>query len=76
MQLQEKEKSQRHYLGKVESHLFAIKVSLMQSQSRLSCSQSITEIDPDPPERPEVLELHFWVKRTEQGLKTGLESEK
>lgn len=39
----------RHYLGKVESHLFPTKVSLMQSQSGLGCSQSITETDPDPP---------------------------
>jgi len=45
----------------------------MQSESRLGRSQSITEADPDPPEGLEVLELHLWVKGTEQGLKAGLE---
>ena len=44
----------------------------MQPQPRLGCSQSITETDPDPPERPEVLELHLWVEGPEQGLKAGL----
>lgn len=65
--------AKRHYLGKVQSHLFAVQVGLVESESRLSCSQSIAETDPDPPERLEVLELHLRVEGTEQGLKTGLE---
>lgn len=59
-------------LSKVESYLFAVEVCLMQSESCLSCSQSIPETDPDPPEGLKVLELHLWVKWTEQSLKASL----
>lgn len=73
MQQAEKDGLQRPYLSKVESHLFAVEVRLVESESRLSCSQSVTEADPDPPERLEVLELHLRVEWAEQGLKTGLQ---
>lgn len=72
----EKDEFQRHYLSEVQSHLFAVEVSLVESESCLGCSQSITETDPDSPERLEVLELHLWVERTEQGLKTGLKRQR
>lgn len=64
---------QRPHLGEIQSHLFAVEVSLVESESRFGCSQSIAETDPDPSERLEVLELHLWVKRAEQSFKTGLE---
>lgn len=64
---------QRPHLGKVESHLFAVEVRLVKSESCFSCSQSVTETDSDPPERLEVLELHLRVEGAEQCFKTGLE---
>lgn len=52
----------RRHLGEVQSHLFAVEVCLVESESRLGSSQSIAETDPDPPERLEVLELHLRVE--------------
>lgn len=62
MQQVGKDELQRHHLGEVESHLFAVEVSLVESESRFGCSQSIAETDPDPPERLEILELHLRVE--------------
>lgn len=72
MQQVEKDELQEPYLGEVEPHLFAVEVGLVESQSRLSGGQSVTETDPDPPERLEVLELHLRVERAEQAFETGL----
>lgn len=62
----------KHYLSKVEPHLFAVEVRLVQPEPCFSRNQSVAETDPHPPERLEVLELHLRVKRTEQRLKPGL----
>lgn len=63
----------RRHLGKVESHLFAVEVRLVESESCFGCSQSVTETDSDPPERLEVLELYLRVEGAEQSFKTDLE---
>ena len=64
---------QRPHLGEVQSHLFAVEVRLVESESRFGRRQRIAETDPDPSEGLEVLELHLWVERAEQSFKTGLE---
>lgn len=67
---------QRPHLGEVQSHLFAVEVGLVESESRFGSSQGVAETDPDPSERLEVLELHLRVKRAEQGFKSGLEEQR
>lgn len=62
----------RTYLGKVESHLLALKVALVQGSAGLGGGQSIAEVDAHAPEALEELEGGLRVIGAEKLLKPHL----
>lgn len=74
--LSQRQRGAEPHLCKVQPHLLAVEVRLVQPQPGLGRSQRVTEADPDPPERLEVLERHLRVERAEQSFEATLDGDK
>ena len=59
-------------LSKVETHLLAFEVALVEAEPGISRRQRIAEVDPDATETLKELEGHVRMEGAEQRLKTGL----
>lgn len=72
----QRQRAAEAHLCKVQPHLLAVEVRLVQPQPGLGCGQRVAEADPDPPERLEVLERHLRVKGTEQSFEASLDGDR